>query len=238
MINGKAINLKEAGYPSPNLHLYRVGTSEEETFKNLVDKQKIKDDGSFSFEKLGKGSYIIVFNEDNFPSQYTPYLKTYLPNTNDFSSAQIFQLEEGQVYSDLKVNLPKPFPMATISGKILDDAGKSIFQNLGKSGNGIYMTQYNLKNPTVIDSWGMCDFDEGKFQCYGPIKIDKQGNFTLNVFDEYSYLLVVEAEDKNKDDKHGFNLFKFDKATKPIKIIVNQNGEFDAEKFLKEKPVN
>lgn len=128
--------------------------------------------------------------------------------------------------------------MATISGKILDDAGKSIFQNLGKTGNGLYMTQYNLKNPDVIDSWGTCDFDEGKFQCYGPIKIDKQGNFKLNIFDEYSYLLVVEAEDKNKDDKHGFKLFKFDKTTEPIKIIVNQIGEFDAEKFLKEKPVN
>jgi hypothetical protein len=232
-ISGNILNLKQVNYPKPDLFLYRVGLTEQETLQNLVDVQKINDDGSFAFNKLGKDSYVILMNQDGFPTEYKPFLKTYLPNVNEFSLAQIFRLEKGQAYSDLKINLPKPLEMSTISGTISAPDGKPVIDMIGKSGNGLDIKLYNLQNTEVGDSWGSCEFDEGKFDCHGPIKMDRKGNFKVIVFDGNRYLIIVDVEHKKRNEVHGFAHFEGSDKTKAIKIIVDKVGNSDANESLK-----
>lgn len=233
-ISGKILNLKEINYFKPNLYLYRVGKSEGDTLNKLIDIQKINDDGSFTFSKLGKGEYVILMNEENIPKSYKPFYRTYIPNTNDFSSAQIIQLEEGQDYSNLSINLPKGLPVTKLTGKILTEKGKPITQILKRSDEALYFTIRQSDKPDDLVSNTSCDFNKNKFECYGEFEIDNQGRFSINALVGNEYLIEVEIIDKKDNNKHAFEFIKVEKNSDPLKIYINREGKADVNKYLKE----
>ncbi len=213
-IGGKVVG--DDGKPIKNLtlRLAKAVLSERDALnRNLYDTTD--ENGAFEFPELREGRYIIVINPNDFPYYDMPYLKTFYPGVRNYSDAQIIEIEQEQKISDIIFQMPKELPQREIQGKIVWADGKPVTE---KEKPFLYL--YNLKAEYVSRPF---DF----------FKVDDDGNFSFSLFEGFTYLVKIEAHTKT-GQHHGFAKIKVDKKLKPLKIILNRQGNENVEDFLKE----
>ena len=70
--------------------------------------------GSFEFDHIGPGEYIVVFNRMNRMDPNSPFERTFYPGTADFAEAKKIALKDGQQITKANIKLPEGYPTRTV----------------------------------------------------------------------------------------------------------------------------
>lgn len=102
--NGKPLSLA-------SVELFRADRYEESR-PGLWGFQDQK--GTFEFDHIGPGEYIVVFNRMNRMDPNSPFERTFYPGTADFAEAEKIALKDGQQITKANIKLPEGYPTRTI----------------------------------------------------------------------------------------------------------------------------
>jgi hypothetical protein len=129
----------ESGRPlaGVELDLARMRGSEE-TFPSMPHVTS-KAGGSFRYEDLPGGDYLIGVNLDSQPNVDTPYARTYAPGVSDRGQAQVFHLVPGQKLSNIRIQLAPRLRLRTIHVQVRWPDGSSV-------GEGVSVTADDTKD--------------------------------------------------------------------------------------------
>jgi len=81
-------------------------------------------DGSFEFDKIPAGNYVIVVNEENEITATEPFGMFYYPNAVKREEAAEINVDAGDFVDNLIINTPQTAEIVTISGVLLFENGK------------------------------------------------------------------------------------------------------------------
>ena len=90
-----------------SLELYRAGEFSI-TRPGLWSFQGAK--GTFDFDHVGPGDYILVYNRANRVDPNSPFPVAFYPGVTELADAQLITLKDGQDLRDLKMTLEKGYP--------------------------------------------------------------------------------------------------------------------------------
>ncbi len=110
--------------------------------------------GSFRFENVPPGTYVIVGNEKNEITPEDPYPKFYSSGSADRSTATEITIGPGQFLDGFTVKASRPAQVVTISGRIVYEDGSPALNSTVK---------FLAGRPSVADSWDAVD-NSGNFQ--------------------------------------------------------------------------
>lgn len=119
----------------------------EETFPP-IDHEKSGKNGSFRYEDLPEGDYLIGVNLESQPDVDTPYARTYAPGVLDRDRAQVIHLAAGQKLSGIRVQLPPRMRLRSIHVQVKWPDGRS-------AGPGVSIETDESKNNII-------DFEDAK----------------------------------------------------------------------------
>lgn len=102
--NGKPLSLA-------SVELFRADRYEESR-PGLWGFQDQK--GSFEFDHIGPGEYIVVFNRMNRMDPNSPYERTFYPGTSDVNEAKKIGLKDGQGITKANIKLHEGYPTRTV----------------------------------------------------------------------------------------------------------------------------
>jgi hypothetical protein len=83
-----------------------------------------KDGGTYEFNGLKPGDYIVGTGILQPPSWRSPYAGIYSPSTSQLSNAKILHISEGEKLDSVDIHLPQPILPVTIMGTVVDKDGK------------------------------------------------------------------------------------------------------------------
>ena len=136
------------GKPVPGLELDVLrlrGT--DETIPG-IEHEKTGANGSFHYEGIPAGDYLIGVNLWSRPNVDTPYAPTYLPGVSDRDRAQVIHLAAGQKLSGFRLKVPTRLRLRTVRVQVQWPDGSSV-------GQGVSVTTYESENSVT-------DFEETK----------------------------------------------------------------------------
>jgi hypothetical protein len=115
--------LGPAGKPLPlaSVELFRAGQYDDSR-PGLWGFQGAK--GTFDFDHIGSGEYILVFNRMNRLNPNSPFARSFYPGVADVSEAKPIRLKDSQQLVILKLQLKKPFPTRQIRVRVKWQGGK------------------------------------------------------------------------------------------------------------------
>jgi hypothetical protein len=95
---------------------------------NLLDTgpdyvEILKQDGSFTFERVAPGEYHLVLNARN--GFDTPYARTYYPATEDERAAKTTQVTEGAMIEHLELRVGPRLSQRTVAGRVVWKSGRA-----------------------------------------------------------------------------------------------------------------
>jgi len=238
-ISGRALNFIDDDGLENYVYLLRLGATETETLGKYQTLERIKN-GEFKFPGLREGTYVLALNPNNFPERKIPFLRTYLPGTSDFSTIQVINLEQGQTISDIVFDLPKHLPQQIVTGQFVLPNGKPVTQDLRRGEDSLIFRLFNpnkVWNSNYLDSVEseFCDNSAKGLACEDFITIDKSGNFSFKAFTGFTYLVEVEIVNSKGKTKHGYAYFTPEVNMKPLRIVIDRDGEADANEFVKQQ---
>jgi protocatechuate 3,4-dioxygenase beta subunit len=85
------------------------------------------ENGRFEFDEIPAGTYVVVINEEGKITSNEPFGTFYYPNTTNRAEAAEITIGAGDFREDLIINAPQTAETVTISGTLLSENGKSVF---------------------------------------------------------------------------------------------------------------
>lgn len=85
-----------------------------------------EDGGSFSFEKVPAGSYILVINEEDKVTASEPFGRFYYPNKTNRDDAAVINIGPGEYQTGLIITAPETAETVVYSGRLLFEDGKPV----------------------------------------------------------------------------------------------------------------
>ena len=166
-----------------SLELYRVGTYDNSR-SGLWTFQGSK--GTFEFDHIGVGKYIIVYNRPDRIDPNAPFPRTFYPGTANADGAKPIDMKQGQVVK-VKFELQNPLPTRVLQVHLEWKDGKppgSVFvmakADKGENpaaivaGDGVYDFTLLQSAHYTISAWQELDpaAARGKQNCMIPARID------------------------------------------------------------------
>jgi len=106
-----------------DLDLVQIRGSEETSLP--IGHETASAPGSFRYENLPAGDYLIGVNLDSAPGVDSPYARTYAPGVSDRAQAKVFHLGPAQKISGIRFQLPLPLPLRTVHVQVKWPDGQS-----------------------------------------------------------------------------------------------------------------
>ena len=128
------------------------------------DSDWTEKDGTFEFNGLMPGRYIVGVGILHPPNWRSPYADIYYPGVSAASQSQVLTLTEGQKLENIDFHLPPSAPTMRLRGLVLDKSGSPV-------GKDIHIEVFDLKSGRVVDT------PEG----FSPDGIGPNGTFSLTV---------------------------------------------------------
>lgn len=166
-----------------SLELYRLGTYDNSR-SGLWTFQGAK--GTFQFDHIGVGKYIIVYNRPNRLDPNAPFPRTFYPGVTDLSDAKPIDMQQGQTVK-VKFELHNALPTRVLHVHLQWNDGKppgSVFvmakADKGENpaavvaGDGVYDFTLLQSAHYTISAWEELDpaAARGKQNCMIPARID------------------------------------------------------------------
>ena len=152
---------------------------EGEEDSNRFLSAKIEANGSFKFENVAVGEYLLVLNPDNrAPDENEPpYARTFYPHAIDASRATKIVVTEGAKLENLTLRVGPPWRARTVSGKVVWEDGSAAAKP--------HLTLY----------------DGDRY--VRPVDVDKNGRFKFKVYGDFKYALeaTVWGERSGESDR-------------------------------------
>jgi len=157
----------------------RVYLLEGEDHSNRYKSAEIEANGSFKFEGVAVGEYLLVLNPKNeAPDEDDPpYGRTFYPNATDVSGATKIVVTEGARLENLTLRVGPAWKGRTVSGKVVWE-------------NGGPITNANISL-----------YDGHRY--VRTIDMDKKGRFSFTVYGDFRYSIEAQAwgERRGKSDR-------------------------------------
>ena len=102
-----------------------------------------EEDGTYEFNGLPPGRYIIGVGILRPPDSTSPYSNIYYPSASNPRRAQVFTLGEGQKINGIDFRLPPAIPTVPLKGLILDRSGKPV--------GDVFVEILDVKTGHVVD---------------------------------------------------------------------------------------
>lgn len=159
-ITGKVLD--ESGQPLTRGYVHLVEAVPKEGSEPSSRNARIEGDGSFKFEDVAVGSFVLVINpRDEAPDDYdAPHPRTFYPGVADRSQASPLVITEGLKVEDINFRVRGPFKKRTVAGKVLRPDGKPAPDARVRLYNGAtYVRSVNTdeRGRFELDAYG--DFD-------------------------------------------------------------------------------
>jgi hypothetical protein len=106
-IHGSVLGADGKPLPLASVELYRAGQYQDSK-PGLWAFQSSK--GSFDFDHVGPGEYILVFNRMNRTDPNSPFPRSFYPGTAEAGGAESIILKDGQQLSKVNIKLQEGFP--------------------------------------------------------------------------------------------------------------------------------
>jgi hypothetical protein len=174
--------------------------------------------GNYSFDGLREGRYVIVLNRDDFPNEYRPYLRNYLPGVRKFSSAFVIELAQGKAMQAPDFKLPPKLGTRTIEIEASLPDGKPA-------------TYWNDPGKAVLMPWISIYREDGKYIEKPDAKLLAAGKYSFSVYEGFSYIVKVDCFGDPKRPI-GFAQIPRNGVSKAIKVEVGQKYK-DVSEFLR-----
>lgn len=129
--------------------------------------------GLFSFAGVPEGSYTLSINFDEKPSDTSPFATFFYPNAAKRADAKIFEIAAETRLRGLVFQLPPKLAQRKITGKVVTSEGKPV--------TDAFATLKDIEFDDLSLTFGN--------------KTDKNGNFTLNGFENRKYIILVVLYD-------------------------------------------
>jgi hypothetical protein len=148
------------------MHLNMRGASTDKQNVNVFLYATTDADGYFEFKPVPPGDYWLGYHLLNSPLQEgQPYARTYLPGVNAKALATIINVKEGDVLSDLTLQLPPPLTQRVVSGVVVWSDGQPA------PGASVYLSL----------------MEEGEMSSFSSVLTDENGRFTLHLYQGLQY---------------------------------------------------
>lgn len=167
--------------------------------------------GLFSFFDVPGGSYTLSINFDEKPTDTSPYLTCFYPNTNDREKAEVFKIDAATRLKGIVFQLPPKLAQRKITGKVVGTDGKPVADVF------VWLKDIQYDDLSL-------DFRN---------KTDKNGNFTLSGFESRKYVILaalfdappsIYAPPDNPLAVGEMGVFILDANTAVFKIILKDTG--------------
>jgi hypothetical protein len=119
-IHGSVVGPTGKPVPLASLELYRE-QSYSDSRPGLWGFQG--DAGSFEFDHVGPGEYILVFNRANREDPNSPFPRTFYPGVGDLDDAKPIKLKDGQQLSKVVLRLKDPYPTRSLRVRLKWEGG-------------------------------------------------------------------------------------------------------------------
>lgn len=201
LINGKVVDAD--GKPVESIQLHLISEKQVDGSQS-ADMTFTGEDGSFSFETIPVGNYILVVNYDSAPDEDAPFPTIFYPYALKKAEAIPFQIGRGQKINNVVFRLPPRL------------IGKKVYGSVfWEDGNPASEIDIHLEDTERL---GWCVNG-----CSS--KTDAQGNFVLSGYFGRSYRIRASGEKIiNGEKKELFAdliTFKIDDELPGFKLILN-----------------
>lgn len=165
-ISGKVID--EAGQPVTRGYVHLVDALSKEGREAWGENTRIGEDGSFRFEGVAVGTFLLVINpRDEAPGESdAPHPRTFYPGVTDRSQASPLVITEGLKVEEIAFRVRGPLRKRTLNGVVLWPDGKP-----GEA----YVSLYNGDKYVRL------------------VRSDADGRFTMDVYGDFDYRLEAKA---------------------------------------------
>ena len=187
-ISGSVLTRSGRAVDKGYVYLIKEGSDDREY-------EKIAESGSFKFDGVAVGEYLLVLNPDNeAPDEAdAPYPRTFYPNAKDVSGATKIVVAEGAKLENLILRVGPAFKAKKVSGKVVWFDG----------------------SPVIRGSVSLYDGD----RYIRRIEVDDKGFFASEVYGQFNYVIHAEVwgERRGKSDRVSIT----DKSTN-LKLVLQQ----------------
>jgi uncharacterized GH25 family protein len=122
-------------------------------------------DGTFEFEEIPIGTYLIVVNRENEISAGQPFGTFYYPNKINREEAAVITIGAGDHFKNLIITAPTTAETITVSGVLLFEDGKPVF-------NEFIDFFQNFEDPSKIEKYKPAD---------SRVMTDENGRFSIRI---------------------------------------------------------
>ncbi len=215
-ISGRLIDSN--GNPTKGfLHLQKWSSDEPSTLKG-GEFASANEDGTYSFDGLREGRYVIVLNPEDFPRKSDPYLRTYLPGVAKFDSAFVIDLEQGKEVNAPDFKVPKKIKQRTIQIEALWPDGKPV-TNWGPKAKPDSMPSVTLYRA------------DGKYVELAELSRTGNGLYSFVIYDGFPYVIKFESFGSDDRQWNAYSKIPSRGIPKTIKVILSQKYR-DVSDFL------
>jgi hypothetical protein len=228
-------NFSREFYPA----ICHLKSTEAETLHSCeLSIDVLKPDGTFSFEGLREGQYVIKVGDD-FPSGPEPFTRHYYPGVKEFSKAKIIEIHQGEEKKRLRFALPSMLPTRTVHGQIVtSDGSPATLQNA--DGRYFYLAAYFYEKGKEPDLFFQHSYNDewakgSKGREVEMIRPKPDGSFELDLFDGFTYIVKVESGQTFNGHECGLGKIEVNSMIKePVTIFINRDRPCEAARFVNE----
>jgi hypothetical protein len=165
-ISGKVID--ETGQPVTRGYVHLIDAVQKEGSQSWGEHARIGEDGSFKFEGVAVGSFLLVINpRDEAPGESdAPHPRTFYPSVADREQASPLVITEGLKVEDIAFRVRGPLKKRVVSGRVLWPDGKPA---------EAYVSLYNGDKYVRL------------------VRSGADGRFTMDIYGDFDYKLEVKA---------------------------------------------
>lgn len=225
IISGKVLDAD--GIPLKKINVNLISLNEKNELNEQDYDAYTNENGFYEFKGLSPGRYLLGVGIDYFSSdrEEAAYLSTYYPSSRNKEEAIIIELGKAQVLGNHIIQLFPKLKKSKVTGQIRLKKGQVVPKGSYMQAE-VYVKRAGFKRA----SW------EGR------LKLDKKGNFSLEVFEETEYLIkaenIKEFEENSLTVTHSSQcvIIIAKDSVKPLQIILEKgNSNCDEDKFRESK---
>lgn len=197
-LSGRLID--KEGRPVRDLQLELVGAATPLERKTYTAS---RDDGTFVFDEVFAGKYLIAVNSDGRRSlSRAPFLPSYFPNASSTGEAQMVTVENGQSVEVGDFVLQDRYSTVPVSGIVMTDDGEPVA--------GAYVNLYQ--------SGGQSDSARS-------LQTGADGRFVHQAFEGLTYILNAYSDAPSGGRMHSENVeVTAAKSDKEVRLVVRAPG--------------
>lgn len=228
-ISGKVLDPEEQ--PVAELTVYLYSATEGQDFsKGDYQHARTDAEGNYVFEGLREGNYWLGVNIGRMPEVNSPYPTTFYPGVPWAEQAKTITLEQGQKSVGKNVRLPPKLIEREVTGVLLWPDGSPV-KRMSPDAHPDVRPSLSVRDPQRL--W--YPLNPSRADRTQTVKIDEKGEFSIIVFEGYTYVLTAHAWNAENKPLHA----KATKVTvigdlKPLRLVLSLPGNGSEEEMKKE----